>query len=248
MAIWRPIPGWTGYEASSLGQIRRTESGRLTQAGRIIGSNVTGHYAAVSLKRDGKFFGVQVHPLVASAFLGPVPSDRPHINHIDGNKHNNDVRNLEYVTAAENNRHAVRTGLNPLAGEDNHQAKVTDAQVLELRAAYSTGTRTPDLQARYGLSKSQVTRIVRGVRGASKAGTNLKKPNLDRLVLNALADGREAQLTELVERIKGQPRLKVRSDVLTPGSLSQVLGMLAQKGSVVRVRRGWFRITDGAKS
>lgn len=68
-------------------------------------SNVLG-YRTVTL--DGK--PQRVHRLVAMAFI-PNPEGKPFVNHIDGNKANNDVRNLEWCTHQENVDHAIRTGL-----------------------------------------------------------------------------------------------------------------------------------------
>ena len=66
-------------------------------------------YAYVGLFKDGKVTKLKVHRLVAQAFL--VASDKPHVNHKDGNKLNNCVKNLEWVTPKENKIHAFSTGI-----------------------------------------------------------------------------------------------------------------------------------------
>lgn len=67
-------------------------------------------YAHVKICFEGKYFHRSVHRLVATAFL-ENKENKKEVNHKDGNKLNNSVENLEWVTSSENQRHAVKTGL-----------------------------------------------------------------------------------------------------------------------------------------
>lgn len=70
-------------------------------------------YFVVSYQNaDGKMTQAYVHRVIAKAFV-PNPDDKPFVNHIDGNKHNNAADNLEWVTAKENVEHAYWTGTRP---------------------------------------------------------------------------------------------------------------------------------------
>jgi hypothetical protein len=71
-----------------------------------------------------------VHEIVTAAFIGPRPAGL-HINHKDGIKTHSWPANLEYVTLAENTRHAVRLGLFP-RGERAHSAKLNEMKVRGL--------------------------------------------------------------------------------------------------------------------
>lgn len=64
-------------------------------------------YQVVGLTINGKQVTKRVHRLVANAFI-PNPENKPQVNHIDKNKSNNDVSNLEWVTASENMIHALK--------------------------------------------------------------------------------------------------------------------------------------------
>lgn len=74
------------------------------------------------LRVDLKGKGYSVHRLVAMAFI-PNPLNKPQVNHIDGNKNNNNVKNLEWCTNSENQKHAVANGLHRSLSGDDHYTK-----------------------------------------------------------------------------------------------------------------------------
>jgi hypothetical protein len=94
---WRVIGGFDNYSISSLGRVRNDRTGRILkpQLGNYIG------YLHVSLHNGGPH-AKAIHKLVAAAFLGD--SNGLEVNHIDRNRHNNNVHNLEYTTHSANQR------------------------------------------------------------------------------------------------------------------------------------------------
>lgn len=117
---WRPVVGFEdAYEVSNLGRVRRSGRAARTGNGRGGGARIgrliaqgdaPGGYVRVQLWKAGRGRAVLVHRIVAAAFIGPVP-DGEEVNHRDGDKKNNAVSNLEYLTRSDNNRHAYRMGL-----------------------------------------------------------------------------------------------------------------------------------------
>lgn len=112
MIEWRKIADGV-YEVSDDGCVRRVVAGKGARAGWPIKQSIaTTGYPVVSICIGGKRKVIHIHALVAEAFIGP----RPHglmVNHKDGDKANNHLGNLEYVTRAENTRHAYQLGLIP---------------------------------------------------------------------------------------------------------------------------------------
>lgn len=86
-----------------------------------------------------------IHREVAKAFI-PNPENKPQVNHIDGNKQNNDVNNLEWVTNQENQLHAYKLGLNkPRNGASNNNAVITEEQAKEICRMFEEGYRNCDV-------------------------------------------------------------------------------------------------------
>ena len=102
------------------------------------------------------------HRLVWEVLRGPIPRGLQ-INHKNGIKYDNRPENLEVVTQLENRRHAARTGLQVVNGENSHFAKLSNRETEELRQEYRNGSYLlREMAGKYGISISQVSRIVRG--------------------------------------------------------------------------------------
>jgi len=96
--IWKPIKGYDKYKISNTGKILGLRSGVELKYQYHNG------YAKVSLLGNNEQKTFSVHCLVASNFLGYKPKDKPTIDHINGNKKDNSVCNLEYVSYSENSK------------------------------------------------------------------------------------------------------------------------------------------------
>lgn len=100
--VWRDIPGYEGYyQASNLGNIKSLPK-KYKPLGRILKPQQRNNYLIVSLSRDGKSKSQSVHRIIMKTFKG---ESNLTVNHIDGNKHNNKLENLEYCTPRDNSRH-----------------------------------------------------------------------------------------------------------------------------------------------
>lgn len=111
---WRRIIGFPGYEISSEGRVRsyKSYSGKITDKSHVLRPRVNPNgYAVVTLYDEGhKPCQLSIHRLVAKAFI-PTDDDSLYIDHIDNDKLNNSVSNLEWVTPKENSIRAVNDGL-----------------------------------------------------------------------------------------------------------------------------------------
>lgn len=160
--IWRSVKGNVDYSVSSFGRIRSEKVYRSTYKGRILFCNpgISG-YPVVKIYKEGKFKLRKVHQLVAESFLDTIPG-LVQINHIDGNKSNNYVGNLEYVTASENIRHSFRLGLqNVPKGEKHSFSKLSKNQVIAIRKEYAKGAIShTGLSIKYGVNRVTISDLL----------------------------------------------------------------------------------------
>lgn len=103
--MWSKIKGFPNYSVSDDGKVRNDRRGKP----KALNKRPDG-YLGVDLYGNGHRTTAKVHRLVGDAFL-PNPDGLPQINHKDGNKYNNSVDNLEWVSAEDNMKHAVKNGL-----------------------------------------------------------------------------------------------------------------------------------------
>lgn len=137
--VWIPVIGYEGlYEVSSCGRIKsikrfNPKSGKrgMWYPERMLKLNSDKDgYLVVGLSINGKIKLCKVHRLVLSSFDGE--DKKLQVNHIDGNKKNNNLDNLEWVTCSDNQKHAHKIGLKNQRGSKNNFSKLKEEDVLEI--------------------------------------------------------------------------------------------------------------------
>lgn len=152
---WRDVPGYDLYMCSPQGDIKNKHTGCLLKPAE----DKDGYLKVVLVNESGKH-SIAVHRVVGFTYI-PNPGNKPQINHIDGNKKNNSVNNLEWVTNKENILHAIKSGLSNTVGENNGNAKLSAGSVKKIRSLFKTGRWNKCQLARmYGVSRTMIRLIV----------------------------------------------------------------------------------------
>ncbi len=145
--IWKPvpIPGLIGYEISNFG--------RISSPNYILRTSLsTKGYPQINLKVNNKGVTRAIHRLVALAFIVNL-KNKPQVNHKDGNKENNHVDNLEWVTNIENMEHATKNELKPKI--------ISLANREEIKKLWSTGEYYQrELGHKFNVSQPVISEIV----------------------------------------------------------------------------------------
>ena len=154
MEIWKDY--LYNYQISSLGRFKNKVTNhiykpRLNNKGR--------YYVCVSMGSRTTRKTILIHRAVAETFI-PRDNDELEVNHIDGNRQNNNVNNLEWCTRCENVEHAKINKLFKY-GLDNHKTKLSDDDVLAIRKLYQTQEMNMSKIAEiYNVSKSCISNII----------------------------------------------------------------------------------------
>lgn len=145
--IFKNIVGYDGiYQISTLGNVKRLQrkvrnnkNGGKRVLKEIILKPKTKKQGYQEVNLLGKMF--YVHRLVAETFLGKISKEKC-VNHLDGNKKNNNIKNLEIVSFRENSKHAFINGFlvpKSFKGEEHPRAKIKNKDAINIRNMYING-------------------------------------------------------------------------------------------------------------
>lgn len=167
---WRPVVGHEGkFEVSNLGRVKALAHEVRHWCGRMIPkpervltpTKHTGGYRIVSLRNGTQ--KAYIHRLVMAAFARPAPH-RADVNHINGDKTDNRLCNLEYCNRLHNVRHAIATGLQNNAGEGNGMSKYTAEQIANAHKLVQCGASQLEAARASVVSLGMVQQVVSGKR------------------------------------------------------------------------------------
>jgi hypothetical protein len=171
--VWKPIPGFPGYEVSDQGRVRsywqqtfhKGQPGstqiRVDEPQRILQTTLSAGYQRVCLAQNGHYPRIRVHRLVLLAFVGPCPPGMESC-HNDGIRSNSCLTNLRWDTPSNNQLDRRKHGLDRCGpfGAKRAGAKLTDALVIQIREMAVQGRSNASLGRQFGVSTTVIWHIV----------------------------------------------------------------------------------------
>ena len=155
MEQWKVVKGFENYLVSSLGNVK-TINGKLKK----VVYDSKNDYGYVELWKNNKGKKFRIHRLVAETFI-PNTLGKEQVNHIDGDKKNNCVSNLEWVTPEENIRHAIENDLSSIKyGSKNLSSKLKEEDVKYIRENAGINKSVKELSEIYNVSTTTIYNII----------------------------------------------------------------------------------------
>lgn len=168
--VWKEVKDYEGYyEVSSNGIVRNVKTGR-----RLKPDLHKEGYDRVTLTKEGVSKHLFNHRLVAIAFL-LNEENHPVVNHIDGNRQNNNVENLEWCSHKHNSQHAIKLGLRVAkTGEDCSYAKLSNDIASEIIEDIKSGKKYAEISEEREVSQATISMIKTGKRWNTEVITTPK--------------------------------------------------------------------------
>ncbi len=152
--MWKVIPSFENYLINKDGIIKNSKGKILSFFINKDGYKINTLYSNKKRKKRSN------HSLVLEAFVGIRPKKMT-INHIDGNKLNNNIKNLEYVSMGDNHRHAYSISLKNATGEKNGYSKLTEKDIVQIKKLIGKLTQK-EIANKFKIDQSTVSCIKTG--------------------------------------------------------------------------------------
>lgn len=154
MEEFRDIKGFESYQVSNLGRIYSKKRRACLKVKRLAGRG----YYQVRLSKNGKYYYKNLHRLIAETFI-PNPNNYRTVNHINGNKLDNRISNLEWVDDCRQQHEACLLGLKPTT-----KHILTEGEIIKVYEMYSKGTPVKEIAEVYNTRIQQICKLVKGQR------------------------------------------------------------------------------------
>ena len=154
MEEFRDIKGFENYQVSNLGRIYSKKRRACLKVKRLAGRG----YYQVRLSKDGIYYYKNLHRLIAETFI-PNPNNLRTVNHINGNKLDNRVSNLEWADDCRQQHEACLLGLKP-----TNKHILTEDEIIKVYEMYSKGTSVKEIAEIYNTRTQQICKVVKGQR------------------------------------------------------------------------------------
>ncbi|WP_286777107.1 NUMOD4 domain-containing protein [Sphingobacterium sp. UBA2074] len=178
--IWRDIPGYEGiYQSSTKGFIRsldrllKNSKGQFIKKGSIKSLNKSKNgYLSVDLYRDNKRQTLLIHRIIAITFINNT-KNADTVNHINGDKYDNDVNNLEWCTYSENHKHSYEK-LGRIAGMKGkrNELNTNSKPIIMINSNDEIVHTFPSIMEAARVLDISSSRIVSNLKGRSKTCIN----------------------------------------------------------------------------